>query len=72
MRGLTRDVLKQAPTLPSIPEDAPAGLLGFLGALLGGGFALLWIVLMDAWRRSSENPAFAERLSRLRSAGRRN
>lgn len=72
MRGLTRDVVKQEPTLPSTPEAAAIGLLGLLGALLGGGLALLWVVLIDAWRRSSENPAFAERLSRLRSAGRRN
>lgn len=69
MRGLTRDVVKLAPTLPSDPEGTSLGLPGLLGALLGGGLALLWIVLKDAWGRPSEVPTFAER---LRSAGKRN
>lgn len=67
MRGLTRDVVKQAPTLPSAPQSAPRGLIGLLGVLLGGGLALLWVVLSDAWKRSSQSPTFSERLIRLRS-----
>lgn len=68
MTGLTRDVVKQAPTLPSDPENTSLGLFGVLGALLGGGLALLWVVLMDAWRRSSVASAFSERLKLLRSS----
>ncbi len=67
MRGLTRDVVKQAPTLPSAPQSAPRGLIGLLGVLLGGGLALLWVVLSDAWKRSLQSPTFSERLIRLRS-----
>ncbi len=70
--GLARDAVKQKPTLPSGSKDVRWGLFGLLGAALGGGLALLWVVLIDAWRRSSENPVFAERLKRLRSAGKRN
>lgn len=67
MRGLTRDVVKQAPTLPSAPQSAPRGLIGLLGGLLGGGLALLWVVLTDAWKQAPQSPSFSERLLRFRS-----
>lgn len=70
--GLARDAVKQKPTLPSEPEDVRWGLFGLFGAVLGGGLALLWVVLMDAWRRSLKDPAILERLQRLHSAGKRN
>lgn len=70
--GFARDAVKQKPTLPSEPKDVRMGLSGLLGAILGGGLTLLWVVLVDAWRRSLQDPAIVERLKRLRSAGKRN
>lgn len=72
MRGLGRESVTQAPTLSSLTKSAPRGLIGLLGALLGGGFAFLWVVLMDAWKRSSQSPTFSERLRRFRSGNDRN
>lgn len=68
LRGYTRDVVKQPPTLPSVPESANKGLIGLLTALATATFLLLWIFVVQAWRSAAQDPRAASKLLRLRSA----
>ena len=67
LKGLTRDVVKQPPTLPTEPV-ASKGLLAFLTAL-GSGFALLlWVFVRQAWKNAAQDPQVAERQAQLLTA----
>lgn len=68
LRGYTRDVVKQPPTLPSIPESANKGLIGVLTALATAMLLILWIFVVQAWRSAAQDPRAAPKLLRLRSA----
>lgn len=68
LRGYTRDVVKQPPTLPSIPESANKGLVGLLTALATAMLLILWIIVVQAWRSAAQDPRAAPKLLRLRSA----
>lgn len=68
MQGLTRDVVKQPPTLPTETVAPKKGLIAVL-AVLGTGFALLLFVFMrQAWRNSAQDPEAAPKVARLRAA----
>lgn len=66
--GLSRDVVKQSPTLPTEPVSAKKGSIAIL-ATLGSGFVLLlWVFMRSAWKNAAQDPAVAVKQARLRSA----
>ena len=68
LQGLSRDVVKQAPTLPTESVAPKKGLITVLAAL-GTGFALLlWVFMRQAWRNAAQDPQGAEKQARLREA----
>lgn len=68
LQGLSRDVVKQPPTLPTEPVAPKKGLIAVLAAL-GMGFALLLFVFMrQAWRNATQDPEAAPKVARLRAA----
>jgi uncharacterized protein involved in exopolysaccharide biosynthesis len=68
LRGLSRDVVVQPPTLPTEPVSSKKALMATLAAL-GTGFALLLFVFMRAaWRGAAQDPEAAQKQIRLRAA----
>lgn len=68
LQGLSRDVVKQPPTLPTEPVSNKKALIAIM-ATLGAGFALLLFVFMrQAWRNASQDPDTAPKMARLRAA----
>lgn len=68
LQGLSRDVVKQPPTLPTEPVSNKKALIAVM-ATLGAGFALLLFVFMrQAWRNASQDPDTAPKMARLRAA----
>lgn len=68
LQGLSRDVLKQPPTLPIHPAAPKKSLIAVLAAL-GSGFALLlWVFTRQAWKNAAQDPQAAEKQARLRAA----
>lgn len=68
LQGLTTDVVKQPPTLPTEPAAPKKTLIAVLAAL-GGGFALLlWVFMRQAWKSAAQDPQAAEKQARLRAA----
>lgn len=68
LQGLSRDVVKQSPTLPTEPVSNKKALIAVMAAL-GTGFALLLFVFMrQAWRNAAQDPAAASKMARLRAA----
>lgn len=72
LEGLSRDVVKQPPTLPTEPASNKKALIA-IGATLAGGFVLLlWAFMRSAWRNAAQDPVLAEKQQRLAAAfGRR-
>jgi hypothetical protein len=68
LSGQTRDVVKQAPTLPTTPDAAPTGLIALLSAIATAMALMLWICMVQAWRSAALDPAVAPKMMRLRSA----
>lgn len=68
LKGLSRDVVVQQPTLPTEPAASKKGLIAIMAAL-GTGFALLLFIFMrSAWRGAAQNPRAAQKQARLRAA----
>lgn len=68
LQGLSRDVVKQPPTLPTEPVSNKKALIAVMSTL-GAGFALLLFVFMrQAWRNASQDPETAPKMVRLRAA----
>ena len=68
LKGLSRDVVAQPPTLPTEPVAPKKSLIVVLAAL-GSGFAmLLWVFVRQAWKNAAQDPQDAEKLSKLRIA----
>lgn len=68
LQGLSRDVVKQPPTLPIEPASNKKALIAVM-TTLGTGFALLLFVFMrQAWRNAAKDPAAASKIERLRAA----
>jgi hypothetical protein len=71
LQGVTRDVVKQPPTLPTEPVAPRKSLIAVLSAL-GSGFALLlWVFMRRAWRSAALEPGGAEKQAKIRSILRR-
>jgi uncharacterized protein involved in exopolysaccharide biosynthesis len=67
LQGLSRDVVKQPPTLPTEPVAPKKSLMAVLAAL-GSGFALLlFVFIRSAWKSAAQDPQAAPKLARLRA-----
>lgn len=68
LQGLSREVVKQPPTLPTEPVALKKSLIAVMAAV-GSGFALLLFVFMrQAWRNAAQDPVAAPKMARLRAA----
>lgn len=68
LQGLSRDVVKQPPTLPTEPVASRKSLTAVL-AVLGAGFALfLFVVLRQKWRDVAQKPETAPKAARFLAA----
>ena len=65
LRGLSRDVIVQPPTLPSEPATK-RGLTALLATFAGGFALLLWVFAKEAWRIAAQDSKSAEKQARLR------
>ena len=68
LQGLSRDVVKQPPTLPTEPVSPKKGLIAALAAIASGFVLLLWVFVRQAWRRATQDARMAEKCRRLAAA----
>ena len=68
LQGLSRDVLIQPPTLPTIAVAPKKSLIAILAALAGGFGLMLWVFVRKAWINVGQDPQGAEKQARLRVA----
>ncbi len=68
LQGLSADVVKQPPTLPTDPSAPEKGLVALLAALGSGFVLLLWVFMRQAWRNAALDPEGAQKVARLRAA----
>lgn len=68
LQGVSREVVKQPPTLPTEPVSPKKSLIAALAALAAGFVLLLWVFVQNAWRTSVENPLTAEKCRKLVAA----
>ena len=66
LKGYSRDVVKQAPTLPTEAAANKKVLVSALAVLLSGVFLLIWVVLRNSRRVATLDPATAVRQDNLR------
>ena len=71
MAGVTRDVVKQAPTLPTDPESPRRARVAGVSALVTGLALLGWVCARRGWRSFTPGSGFADNQDRLRAAFRR-
>lgn len=65
---LSRDVVKQPPTLPVESVSPRRGLISALSALIAGMAMVLYALGRQAWRCAARDPQTATKLARLRAA----
>jgi hypothetical protein len=68
LKGLSRDIVTQPPTLPTDHVSPKKGLFATLSALAAGFSLLLWVFIRQAWRNAVLDPQAAPKLARLRAA----
>jgi hypothetical protein len=68
LKGLSRDIVTQPPTLPTEYVSPKKGLFATLSALAAGFALLLWVFMRQAWRNAVLDPQAAPKLARLRAA----
>jgi hypothetical protein len=68
LQGLSRDVIKQPPTLSTEPASPKKGLIAALAAIAAGFVFLLWVFLRQAWRNAGQDALLAEKFLRLSRA----
>ena len=68
LKGLSRDIITQPPTLPTDHVSPKKGLFATLSALAAGFALLLWVFMHQAWRNTVLDPQTAPKLARLRAA----
>ena len=71
MAGVTRDVVKQAPTLPTDAESPRRARVAGVSALVTGLALLVWVCARRGWRNVAPGSGFADNQDRLRAAFRR-
>lgn len=65
IKGLSRDVVLQPPTLPSKAIAPKKGLLAVLATLATGIALILFVFIRAAWRNAGTNPEFARKQTEL-------
>ena len=68
LQGLSRDVVVQAPTLPTERASPKKSLIAILAALATGFALLLWVFVRQSWKALATQPEAAAKLGRLRAA----
>ena len=68
LRGLTRDVVVQPPTLPTEATSPNKTSMAVLSALACGFALLLWVFVRQAWKTVAQDRQLLEKKSRLRKA----
>ncbi len=68
LRGFSRDVIKQPPTLPTETVAPQKALITSLAALAGALTLVIWIYVRQTLRTAEESAASAQKLAKLRSA----
>ena len=68
LKGLSRDIVTQPPTLPTEHVSPKKGLFATLSALAAVFALLLWVFMRQAWRNTVLDPQAAPKLARLRAA----
>lgn len=65
IKGLSRDVVLQPPTLPSKPVAPNKGLMALVATLATGVALILFVFIRSAWRNAATNPEFARKQTEL-------
>jgi hypothetical protein len=68
LTGLTRDVVKQPPTLPTEPVAPKKSFIVVLSVFGSGVALLLWVFMRQAWKIGEQDPQTAEKQAKLRAA----
>ena len=68
LQGVSRDVVKLTPTLPTEPVSPKKGLIAMVAAIIAALGLLLWAFARQAWRVSAQVPELAEKQGRFFSA----
>lgn len=68
LKGLSRDVVVQPPTLPTQPIAPQKSLIAVLAALCSGFALLLWVFMRQAWKNVAQDPKAAEKQAKLLAA----
>lgn len=68
MQGLSRDVIRQPPTLPTEPIAPKKTLIAVLSSLCSGFALLLWVFLRRAWKNAAQDPQAMGKQAKLLAA----
>lgn len=68
LQGLSRDVIKQPPTLPTQPATQQRSRTTVLAVLASVFLLLLWVFMRQAWRNSTQDPELARKQYRIKAA----
>jgi len=68
LQGLSRDVVKQPPTLPTEPVAPKKSLIAVMAALAAGFALLLFVFMRQAWKNAAADPEAAAKQNQLRLA----
>ena len=68
LRGVSRDVVVQPPTLPTEPVAPKKGLIAILTVLCSGILLTIWVFMRQTWKIAAQDPAIAAKQARLRAA----
>ncbi len=68
LKGITREVVRQPPTLPTEPVSSKKSLIAALAALVSGLVLLLWVFIRQVWKDAAQDPEVSEKQDKLRAA----
>ena len=68
IKGLSRDVVIQHPTLPTEAVGPKKGLIAIFSTLVCGFALLLWVFVRMAWFNTQNDPVVAVKQARVRAA----
>lgn len=68
LQGLSRDVIKQPPTLPTEPATQKRSHTAVLAVLVSVFLLLMWVFMRQAWRNSTQDPELARKQHRIKAA----
>lgn len=68
LQGVSPDVIKQAPLLPTNAVPTRRSLIAVVSALAAGLVLLLAVLIRQAWRSAAKTPASAEKQARILAA----